>query len=188
MNKIRSFAAIPLNLEVVSNIEKAQIHLKALAADVKWVKPGSIHLTLKFLGNIDETDIEKIAPAIQKAVAGFQPWQTEVKNLGAFPSLRNPRVVWAGIDDPDGRLIELQARIENELLHLGFEKESRKFSPHLTLGRVKSSRGKADLVRYIMDEREKFFGEIKIDRIILFKSDLQRTGAVYTGLRELELE
>jgi RNA 2',3'-cyclic 3'-phosphodiesterase len=187
MSTIRSFIAIPLNPEIISRIEKTQKELKTLPADVKWVNPQSIHLTLKFLGNIEEGNIETIAQGIQNGMRGFKPWSAAVKNMGAFPSLRSPRVVWVGLDDQGGRLVTLQNHIEKEMSRLGFEEEARKFSPHLTLGRVRSPKGKNELVKYLLDERERVFGEIKVDRVILFKSELKPTGAVYTVLKEFTL-
>ena len=104
--------------------------------------------------------------------------------MGAFPSLKSPRVVWIGIEDQGGQLVRLQNQIEKEMANLGFEEEKRAFSPHLTLGRVRSPRGKDELVKYLLDERERVFGEINVDRVILFKSELKPTGAVYTVLKE----
>ncbi|MFH0811769.1 MAG: RNA 2',3'-cyclic phosphodiesterase [Pseudomonadota bacterium] len=187
MGTIRSFVAIPLEAEIVSRIEKIYKELKMLPADVKWVQPKSIHLTLKFLGSIEEEAIEGIAQAIQQGMKGFAPWTVAVNNVGAFPSLRNPRVVWIGIEDKGGQLITLQNRIEQAMSKLGFEPEKRKFSPHLTLGRVRSPRGKKELIQYLIDERERTFGDLKIDRVILFKSELRPSGAVYTALREFNL-
>jgi 2'-5' RNA ligase len=184
MSKIRTFVAIPLNQDIISRIEKIHEELRSIPADVKWVRPKSIHLTLKFLGNIDEGGIDSIAQAIQNGVRTFQSWPVYIKNVGAFPSLRNPRVVWIGIEDKSGKIITLQNQIEKELSRLGFEKEKRRFSPHLTLGRVKSPRGKRDLILYLSDEREREFGETQIDRVVLFRSDLKPSGAVYTVLRE----
>jgi RNA 2',3'-cyclic 3'-phosphodiesterase len=184
MSTVRSFIAIPLNAEIIARIEKTQKDLKALSADVKWVNPTSIHLTLKFLGNVEEGDIEKIAQGIQDGIKGFKPWSAAVKNVGAFPSLRNPRVVWIGIEDQGGQMVRLQNQIEKEMSKLSFEEEKRAFSPHLTLGRVRSPRGKDELVKYLLDERERVFGEIKVDRVILFKSELKPTGAVYSVLKE----
>ena len=184
MSTIRSFIAIPLGAELISRIEKIQRELKTLPADVKWVNPKSIHFTLKFLGNVEEGNIEKIAQGIQNGMRGFKPWPGAVKNMGAFPSLKSPRVVWIGIEDQGGQLVRLQNQIEKEMANLGFEEEKRAFSPHLTLGRVRSPRGKDELVKYLLDERERVFGEINVDRVILFKSELKPTGAVYTVLKE----
>ena len=187
MSTIRSFIAIPLSAEIIFRIEKTQKELKTLPADVKWVNPRSIHLTLKFLGGIEEEDIEKIAQGIQDGIKGFKPWSAAVRNMGAFPSLKNPRVIWIGIEDQSGQLVRLQNQTEQQMSKLGFEEEKRTFSPHLTLGRVRSPRGKDELVKYLLDERERVFGEINVDRVILFKSELKPTGAVYTVLKEFIL-
>jgi len=184
MSKIRTFIAIPLNQDIISRLEKIHEELRSIPADVKWVRPKSIHLTLKFLGNTDEGEIDGIARVIQNGVRTFQSWSVNIKNVGVFPSLRNPRVVWIGIEDKSSKIITLQNQIEKELSKLGFEEEKRKFSPHLTLGRVKSPRGKRDLILYLSDEREKKFGEMGVDRVVLFRSDLKPSGAIYTVLKE----
>lgn len=187
MVMIRSFIAIPLNAEIISRIEKTQKELRTLPADVKWVNSRSIHLTLKFLGNVEEGNVEDIARGIQNGIKGVKSWSAAVRNMGAFPSLKNPRVVWIGIENTSGQLVKMQNHIEKEMSKLGFEEEKRTFSPHLTLGRVKSPRGKDELVRYLLDERERVFGEINVDRVILFKSELKPTGAVYRVLKEFIL-
>jgi 2'-5' RNA ligase len=184
MGTIRSFIAIPLETGVVSRIEQTYKELKSLPADVKWVHPNAIHLTLKFLGNVEEKAVESISRGTQEGIKGFASWTVDVKNVGTFPSLRNPRVVWIGIEDTGGHLVALQNRIEEEMAKLGFEREERKFSPHLTLGRVRSPRGKTELIQYLADERERRFGEMKVDRVVLFKSELRSSGAIYTALGE----
>jgi len=136
------------------------------------------------LGNVEEGDIENIAKGIQDGIKGFKSWSVAVKNVGAFPSLKSPRVVWIGLEDQSGQLVKLQNQIEKEMSKLGFEEEKRKFSAHLTLGRVRSPKGKDELVKYLLDERERVFGEIKVDRVILFKSELKPTGAIYFALKE----
>ncbi len=187
MTTIRSFIAIPLRAEIIFRIGKTQKELRTLSADVKWVNPQSIHLTLKFLGNIEEKKVEEITQGIQEGIKGFKPWPVMVKNMGAFPSLRNPRVVWIGIEDQVGQLVKLQNEIEKEMSKLGFEEEKRPFSAHLTLGRVRSPKGKDELAKYLLDERERDFGEIRVERVIFFKSELKPTGAVYTILKEFTL-
>ena len=187
MSKIRSFVAIPLNADIISCIEEMQEELRSLPADVKWVRPQSIHLTLKFLGNIEESEIGNIAQKIQHVTNGYKSWSMLVKNLGTFPSPRNPRVVWVGMEDKSGQIITLQNQIEQELVKLGFEKERRKFSPHLTLGRVRSPKGKKYLLQHLTEKKEKVFGEILVDRVVLFRSDLKPTGAIYTALKEFTI-
>ncbi|HJX31764.1 MAG TPA: RNA 2',3'-cyclic phosphodiesterase [Thermodesulfobacteriota bacterium] len=187
MSTIRSFIAVPLNAEIIFHLEKVQKELRTLPADVKWVNPQSIHLTLKFLGNIEEGNVEDIARGIQNGIKGVKSWSAAVRNMGAFPSLKNPRVIWIGIEDQSGQLVRLQNQIEQQMSKLGFEEEKRKFSAHLTLGRVRSPKGRDELVKYLLDERERVFGEIKVDRVILFKSELRPTGAVHTVLKEFTL-
>ena len=187
METIRAFVAIPLNAAIISCLEKVYRELKSLPVDVKWVRPESIHLTLKFLGDVAMERTEVIGQALERALHGFNPWMVEVRRLGTFPAMRNPRVVWVGMDDATGQIITLQERVEEELAAVGFEKEQRKFSPHLTLGRVRSPRGKTELVNYLIDERERELGELQVRRVVLFKSELKPTGAVYTELREFPL-
>lgn len=187
MSMIRSFVAIPLERDLLNRIDKFQRELRGLPADVKWVHVHSIHLTLKFLGDIEETRVEELGGAIERASEGFTPWRIPVKGAGAFPSLRNPRVVWIGMQDQSGELVRLQGRIEREFSRLGFAEEGRPFSPHLTLGRVRSGRGKEDLVRALAGETHREFGEIAIAKVVLFRSELKPSGAVYTSLKEYAL-
>lgn len=188
MSMIRSFVAIPLDQELLNRIEKFQRELRNLPADVKWVHVHSIHLTLKFLGDVEETRIGELGGAIGRALEGFGPWVVPVKEAGAFPSLRNPRVVWVGIQDHTAALGRLQGRMEEEFARHGFAKEGRPFSPHLTLGRVRSSRGKPDLIRALAGETSREFGEIAIAKVVLFRSELKPSGAVYTSLKEFVLQ
>lgn len=187
MSQIRAFIAIPLSAQIIARLEDVQRKLRALPADVKWVRTESIHLTLKFLGNIEEDMVERISHAVQRGVQGFKPWSVGIRTLGTFPTMRDPRVVWVGLQDSTGQLVMMQERVEHELYQLGFERESRPFTPHLTLGRVRSPRGKQDLVCSLIDERETDLGVFEVHRVVLFKSDLQRSGAVYTELREFGL-
>lgn len=188
MSMIRSFVAVPLERELLNRIEKFERELRGLPADVKWVHVYSIHLTLKFLGEVEETRVGEMGSAIERAMEGFTSWVVTVRETGAFPSLRNPRVVWVGIQDPAGELGRLQGRMEKEFSRLGFAEEGRPFSPHLTLGRVRSARGKQDLIRALAGETHREFGEIAIAKVVLFRSELKPSGAVYTSLKEFTLQ
>jgi len=188
MSQIRTFVAIPLSSQIRSHLEDVLRSLRSLSCDVKWVRPEAIHLTLKFLGYVEETVIADIARAVQGKVEPLRPWSVRVRTMGTFPSLRNPRVVWIGLDDPSGQILQVQEQIEEGICRLGFARETRAFTPHLTLGRVRSARGKQDLVSYLIDTREIDLGSFEVNRIVLYRSDLRPAGAVYTELREFILK
>lgn len=184
---LRSFLAIELPEFILNRIGEVQKDLKSFRADVRWVSPEKIHLTLKFFGNIEESEIDPIVKSIEEPVQTTSPIFITVRGMGAFPSLKNPRVIWVGLHDEKKVLISFQDRIERELEKIGYPPEGRPFQPHLTLGRMKSSRGKDDLARGMERHKEEEFGQFQVEKVTLFKSDLKPTGPVYTPLREILL-
>jgi len=185
---IRSFLAIELPKAFLKRIEEVQGDLKSSRADVRWVSPEKIHLTLKFLGYIEEVRIEPIIKAIEGPIHKTAVFSIALKGMGVFPHLRNPRVIWMGLLDDKGFLAPLKNRLEKDLEGIGFESEARAFQPHLTLGRVNSSRGKDELLNRMEKYQETDFGGFDIEEVILFKSNLRPTGPIYTPLREVKLE
>ncbi|MGA2517585.1 MAG: RNA 2',3'-cyclic phosphodiesterase [Thermodesulfobacteriota bacterium] len=184
---IRSFLAIELPKPILRKIEEVEADLKSAHADVRWVNPEKIHLTLKFFGNIEESRIDSIFKSIEEPVRNIPPFSLKVQGIGAFPSMKSPRVIWMGLVNGSQILISLQKEIETPLEKIGFQSEDRPFHPHLTLGRVKSSRGKDDLVGRMEKHKEGEFGDFQVERVILFKSDLKPSGPIYTPLGELGL-
>lgn len=183
---IRSFLAIELPKPILRKIEEVQAELRSAQADVRWVSPEKIHLTLKFFGSIEESRIESIFKSIEEPVRITPPFSLKVRGVGAFPSMKSPRVIWLGL--VDGRsLISLQKQIETQLEKIGFQPEDRPFQPHLTLGRMKSSQGKGELGINMEKYKEEEFGDFQVERVILFKSDLRPSGAIYTALKEMRL-
>ncbi len=187
MSKIRSFLAIELPSAIAKGIERVQRDLKQSHADVRWVEPSRIHLTLKFFGNIDEEACDEIMGTVGKAVSEVKPFTLTVKGLGAFPRRKNPRVVWLGVEDSGGVVKPLQRAIEECLQEIGYPGEGREFKPHLTLGRVRSGRGKSELLKRMEDFVHINLGEFRVERLVLFKSDLRPTGPIYTELGVLKL-
>jgi len=184
---IRSFLAIELPKPILRKIEEVQGDLKSTHADVRWVNAEKIHLTLKFFGNIEESKIEPIVKSIEGPIQTTPPFSLKVKGVGAFPHLKNPRVIWMGLTNGKENIISLQQRLEVLLEKIGFQTEDRPFHPHLTLGRVKSSRGREELVGRMEKYREGEFGDFQVETVILFKSDLRPSGPIYTPLKELRL-
>jgi 2'-5' RNA ligase len=189
--QIRSFIAIELPEEAKEGLTRLE---KELERDehkfVKWVDPGGIHLTLKFLGNIPSKRVAEITEAIEEAAQGISPFHLEISGLGAFPNLRQARVFWVGIGGEVDKLSRLQQNIDSALAALGFTKEERPFVPHLTLARIRQGaspperRSFGELVGSTIFE-DKY--HIKVEAIRLMRSQLTPAGAIYTCLSEIGL-
>lgn len=191
MADIRSFIAIELNEDARDEVARIQKQLINSRADVKWVEPNNIHLTLKFLGNVPEEKLGEIKDAINEAIVGIAPFCLELTEIGAFPDTKYTRVVWIGAKEDAGNLMNIATRMEEKMLTLGFPKEERRFKPHLTLGRVRSPKNKDKLKDEIIQLRqgENKGGPIKwkIADVVLFKSELTPKGSIYTTLFKAHL-
>jgi len=194
--RIRSFVAVLLDPSLKEEIARTQEQLKAVGANVRWVAPETFHFTLKFLGGVEEEKIEEIAQTVGAVAAQFQPFSLSLAGLGVYPSLSAPRVIWVGTSQGAQELTELGERTEAALEPMGFEREKRPFSAHLTLGRVRSPKRRAELSQAIQavsggslpgQAGEPSFGEMKVDRVWLMKSDLTLKGAIHTPLKEMDL-
>jgi 2'-5' RNA ligase len=184
---IRSFIAIDLPQKTRENLAAIQDQLRQSQAGVRWVKPGSIHLTLKFLGNILPEQVDAIAAAVAQLVRDEPPITLCAAGLGAFPSPRKPRVIWVGLGGEVDRLANIQAGLEKALEPLGFAREDRGFRPHLTIGRVKDRRRLQSLIEAMSTLELPEFNSFDGNEIILYKSDLRPTGAIYTKLHRMPL-
>ena len=173
--------------DIRQQLTSVQRELKESHADVKWVRPDSMHLTLKFLGEIDPARVDDIREAIGPIAKDTAPFQVVVKGLGCFPRLHQPRVIWAGLSDTNGEMVELQKSIEESIEALGFRPEGKPFSPHLTLGRVRSGRGKDDLVSQVRRLGDISLGDFSVHTVVQFRSELHPSGARYTKLWEVAL-
>ena len=184
---MRCFIAIPLSSETHKELSQIQSKLKETGADVSWVKTDNIHLTLKFLGEVEETKTKIISQELRELVSKYTCFETCIGKLGTFPTLFNPRVIWIGISKNENKIIKLQQKIEEVMGPLGFEKETRPFHPHLTLGRVRSKKNIQKLIEKLKTLHLLQFKPVIVDRIILFQSILKPTGAEYTALDEFKL-
>ena len=186
MEMIRSFIAIELPAEVKQALGRIQGKLKnASRAPVRWVDPGIIHLTLKFLGDIDTEVVEIITAAMEEAVRGMPSFDITVGGLGVFPNLQRVQIVWVGMSGELEKLNQLQQRIEANLTPLGFKPEGRAFTPHLTLGRVRDTAGPYDrqeLGKVVSSTDFKENHVFSVKSINLMKSQLTREGPIYTKI------
>ncbi|MBM4332559.1 MAG: RNA 2',3'-cyclic phosphodiesterase [Deltaproteobacteria bacterium] len=182
MEEIRSFIAIEIPQPLKVKMEDLLKKLRRTEADVKWVRPASIHLTLKFLGSVPEEMLKKIALAISPVVASGEPFALHVQGLGCFPSSRNPRVIWLGINQGAEQVSSLQRAIEKQTAELSFPPETRPFTPHLTIGRVRSPKSKNFLMQEIEANKDVEIGAFQAKEVFLIKSELNPSGAIYTKL------
>ena len=185
---MRTFIAVKLPGEIRSKLAEIQDELSKSEADVKWVKPENIHLTLKFLGNVVESELEIVAQELRKTAGKCPPFRTEFAGLGAFPNLRSPRVIWVGVKAGAGELLVLNRKIEEALLKPGLSPEEKEYKPHLTLGRVRSGRNRDDLIKLISSLNIREAGGMRVERVYLIKSELRKEGPIYTVLEEADLK
>ena len=186
---LRCFVAVELSPEVREAVARAQTAVRAAAptADVRWANPAGLHLTLEFLGGVEETRVPAVVEALAGAVEASAPLALVAAGLGGFPSARRPRVVWAGIAEGAEGLRRLAAAVEGALAPLGFPPEARPFSGHVTIGRVRSPRGLDRLAGAIAAAAEISFGSWTATDVVLYRSHLRRTGAVYEAMARLPM-
>jgi len=189
---MRTFIAIELPKEFKEQLAKLQEQLKTSGADVKWVQPENIHLTLKFLGEIDEQISAKIINILEKTAHNKNSFYLNLVSLGGFPNMNFPRVIWVGIKKGEGETKEIAKELENEIAQLGIPKEKRAFSSHITLGRVRSGLNRTQLANKLNELTNDLFKEslpdFKITKITLFKSTLTPKGPIYEILKEAQLK
>ena len=188
---IRSFIAIDLPSDVKEALSTSIESLKGRGlSGVRWVKPGGIHLTLKFLGDVPPSTVPLLLDAIESAAGCHHAFTLGLGDLGVFPNPNDPRILWVGLNGDLSSLARLQASVEGQCQYLGFEPDRRGFTPHLTLGRVRRTlpESQRDLVRAALRE-EASVGELQwvVEKIHLIHSTLTPQGAVYRSLGEARL-
>jgi 2'-5' RNA ligase len=188
---IRSFIAIELPQEVKSALQRLQAELTLPQYSfVKCVAPQGIHITLKFLGNISPQKVAEITNVMEQASYGVSPFQLQIIDVGAFPNMRSPRVIWVGIKGELNKLIPWQKRLDDGLVPLGFAKENRPFTPHLTLARVRENCSPGDrrgLGETVAKTPVAIDYKVTVNSLNLMRSQLSPTGAIYSRLAEVKL-
>ena len=181
---IRSFVAVKITPEAAERIGAAQARLRAAGRDVKWVDAQSFHITLKFLGGVEQERLAEVWRATTEALDGTAAFTMRFRGIGAFPNPGRARVIWAGIVEGAEELTEMAARVEAACETHGFEREGRPFRAHVTLGRVRRPAANPALEAAMGEQVELELGEARVDRALLMKSELSRGGAVYHILEE----
>ena len=189
---LRSFIAVEIPAEIQNAIAQSTASLRNILPKplIRWVAPHNVHLTLKFLGDVSPANLERLAEALKPEAASHEMFSISVGRLGAFPTQRRARVIWIGLDAPPA-LAALQHGVDAASAQLGYPREERPFSPHLTIGRVAQTASTSDLqhIRSALESTKvDILGTVHVQAIHIFKSDLQPGGSVYSHLYALSMK
>ncbi len=185
---MRTFIAVGISSDAREKIAQIQAEFRKGDADVKWVEPENLHVTLKFLGEVSEDKLSGIIEKTRLALSEISNFRVHLSRIGSFPNLKSPRVVWVGTSEGKEGLKKLNEKIEEYLSHLGFPREKREFSAHLTIGRVRSPREKGKLVNKIEELGSTDVGEFSVDKVLLMESQLSSKGPTYRIIEEIHLK
>lgn len=181
---IRAFIAVEIDETLRHKLGMLLREFQKNKCDVKWVKQENFHLTLVFLGDILSETVEQLKSTLQKAVSELQPFEIEIKGVETFGHPKHPRVIWAGVE-PIHQIQQLYNVVSTELTILKLPIEEREYTPHLTIGRIRSTRGLKHLIDIIETYKTHIFGTSTVDSIVLMKSVLHSTGPVYSILKKI---
>ncbi len=181
---LRCFIAIEIPETIKKSVADIIGSLKKSGSDVKWVPDENIHITLQFLGETEESIIPDIKEALYKILAPYSPFYIKIADVGCFPSGRRPRIIWVGMEESQP-LINIYKDISGEMVKFGYQKEERGFTPHLTIGRVKSNRNMGELLSKLEEFKITDFPDFEVRNITLMKSELKPSGAKYYSLAEI---
>lgn len=184
---MRTFISVELPDEVKKNIAELVNELKDRGAAVKWVEAQNLHITLKFLGRVEERNLDNLIDLTTKALADCGSFKARFEGLGTFPEGKTPRVVWVGTAEGGDKLCSLAKVLEETLSKAGFQSEEREFKSHITIGRVKENKGVDKLKEKIKSVKDAKFGEALVDRISIMKSTLTPKGPIYEKVKEVKL-
>ena len=176
---MRLFLAIPIDKQILDALTGAVDRLRETRAPVRWVRPEGMHLTMKFLGDTDQELIDPLVESLTRVCAPIMPFPMAVTGTGAYPNLRRPRVLWTGVVENSGTLERLWTGVEREAEKFGWEREKRRFSPHVTIGRVKGNMNITRLSKAMEEIKDEHWGDQEVGEMVLYSSELKPGGAVY---------
>jgi 2'-5' RNA ligase len=183
-DQVRSFISIDLeDQQILSRVASIISSLQALGGDLKPVEVENIHLTLKFLGNVSTPRLADVKSSLKQLT--FPSFSAEIKGAGAFPNLNHMNVIWVGVDEGWSQVEQIYEQVEKLLSSLGFSRENRPFSPHITIARVRSGRKRDEIANFLQHLSDESFGTITVDKVRLKQSVLSSSGPKYSTLMEV---
>jgi 2'-5' RNA ligase len=184
---MRLFIGVELSEDIVGELKNEVAYLRSHFPNIRWVRPFNFHITLKFFGNVEEKHIPDICTSMDNTAENISGFSVSVENIHCLPNLKRVRTICAGCEAGRIELANLHAKLDMNLSSIGFEKDKRKFLPHITLGRVKTPKDAWGLEEIINDAPEIHFGITDIESMTLFMSELKKTGAEYSPMHRIEL-
>ncbi len=186
---VRTFIAVEVSPDVRGQASKLIKELQGTPAKVHWVHNRNLHMTLKFLGDVESVELPPLFTTLQTAIDDLTSFDLHFSGAGAFPDPSNPRTIWLGVDEGADQMVELHRRVENALTELGFRAENRRFRPHVTLGRVRDARHRKTDLTALVERFADFEGGIShVDEVVVFSSQLNEDGPEYVPLGRVELK
>jgi 2'-5' RNA ligase len=186
--KFRTFVAVKIDPAVGEKTAEIIRALQAVPADVKWVEPSNLHLTLKFLGDVESADIHRVCQTVEQALADQAAFEFEIRGAGAFPNARRPRTFWLGAGEGEREMVAVAKLLEKKLQKLGFRREERRFQPHLTIGRLRrGARTGEEFCELLEQYADVEVGRFLVDEITVFSSTLTPSGPIYDPLARTSL-
>jgi 2'-5' RNA ligase len=185
--RTRTFIAVPASPDVCGGAERLIGRLRPTAGDVRWVAPDHMHLTLQFLGDVDDLEIPAVCDAVAAAPVEIEPFELVARGAGAFPTADRPRTLWIGAGQGTDELCRLQAAIQKRLKKLGYRSENRRYVPHITLGRAGRNARPKSLAAELAALADFDAGTMTVDEVTVFASTLTREGSEYRVLAHAPL-
>ena len=185
---MRVFTAVDISEPVRRGLSGLLEEFRKTDPDIKWIDPTNMHVTLYFFGETGGETLEKVRESVREAAGGVSVCTVSIEELGGFPSLVSPRILWAGVRDEEGALKRISCGIKDRVTarSLHVNRNDREYSPHLTLGRVKK-RPRPGILESFLDRRGERFGSFEVTRVVLYSSTLTRNGPVYRSIGEYPL-
>jgi 2'-5' RNA ligase len=186
-NQLRTFIAVSLSSSILSGIEKMARTLQPNFDEVRWVDTKNLHVTLKFLGDVPLNELPQLIRSVTQSTSGLNSFDLTFRGFGVFPNRESPKTIWIGCQEGSEELVELAETIDEGLRPLGFPKEPRRFSPHLTIGRIKKQMQGVSLVPFLDEHQNRLFGSCSVSEVQIFSSELTRRGPIYDELAAVPL-
>lgn len=184
---LRLFIAIEIEKRIKERILELLKHLKKTETDIRWVAPENLHVTVKFIGDLDPIILPSVAKSLENVASRFNPFRIQIENVAVFPKIKNPRILFIGLRDKEDSLVNIFEELEVELEAFGIKRESRKYVGHITIGRVKSQKNIHKLIEALNSDSACFLGQEKVNHISLIQSELTPKGPIYTTLKRFIL-